>query len=63
MTAQHAPGSTSAALGGVEHPPRLEAVYLHPADKYYGLTRRLSQGQKDLDERALRSSQRPSEPW
>jgi NAD(P)-dependent dehydrogenase (short-subunit alcohol dehydrogenase family) len=39
------------------------AVYLHPADKYYGLTRRLSQGQKDLDERALRSSQRPSEPW
>src|SRR2546427_11875169 len=32
------------------------AVYLHPADKYYGLTRRPSQGQKDLEERALRAS-------
>jgi hypothetical protein len=31
-------------------------VYLSPADKYHRLTRRLSQGQKDLEERALRSS-------
>src|SRR5712692_3424526 len=28
-------------------------VYLHPADKYHRLTRRLSQGQKGIDERAL----------
>src|SRR6476619_6966555 len=37
-------------------PRQSAAVYLHPADKYYRLTRRPSQGQKDLDERALRSS-------
>jgi hypothetical protein len=38
-------------------------VYLHPADKYHRLTRRLSQGQKGIDERALMASQRPSHPW
>ncbi len=38
-------------------------VYLLRADKYPRLTRRLSQGQKGLDERALMASQRPSEPW
>jgi hypothetical protein len=38
-------------------------VYLSPADKYHRLTRRLSQGQKGLDERALMASQRPSAPW
>jgi len=32
------------------------AVYLCPADKYHRLTHRPSQEQKDLDERALRSS-------
>jgi hypothetical protein len=39
------------------------AVYLHPADKYYRLTRRPSQEQKGLDERPLMASQRPSHPW
>jgi hypothetical protein len=38
-------------------------VYLSPADKYHRLTRRLSKGQKVLQERALLASQRPSEPW
>ena len=33
------------------------------ADKYHRLTRRLSQEQKGLDERALIASQRPSHPW
>jgi len=40
-----------------------QAVYLSPADKSHRLTRRLSQGQKGLKERALMASQRPSEPW
>src|SRR5438128_5147418 len=34
-------------------------VYLHPADKYHRLTRRPSQGQKGIDERALMASKRP----
>jgi uncharacterized membrane protein (DUF485 family) len=34
----------------------LMAVYLHTADKYHRLTHRPSQEQKDLGERALRSS-------
>src|SRR5438876_5498665 len=38
-------------------------VYLHAADKYHRLTHRLSQGQKGLDERTLRASQRPFHPW
>ena len=38
-------------------------VYLSPADKYHRLTRRLSQEQKGLEERALMASQRPSHPW
>jgi hypothetical protein len=38
-------------------------VYLSPADKYPRLTRRLSQEQKGLHERARMASQRPSEPW
>ena len=33
-------------------------VYLSPADKYHRLTRRLSQGQKDLEEGHLMASQR-----
>src|SRR5215831_4500367 len=39
------------------------AVYLPTADKYRRLTRRLSQGQKGLEERALVASPQPSEPW
>ena len=43
---------------------RLERVaYLSPTDKSHRLTRRLSQEQKGLEERALMASQRPSEPW
>jgi hypothetical protein len=38
-------------------------VYLSPAAKYPRLTRRLSQGQKGLDERAIMASQRLSDPW
>ena len=38
-------------------------VYLSPADKSHRLTRRLSQGQKGLQERALMASQRPFHPW
>ena len=38
-------------------------VYLSPADKYPRLTRRLSQEQKGLHERARMASQRPSHPW
>ena len=38
-------------------------VYLSPSDKYHRLTRRLSQGQKGLEERALMASQWSSEPW
>src|SRR5262245_19751974 len=38
-------------------------MYLHPAAKYHRLTHRLSQEQKDLDERALMTSQRPTVPW
>jgi putative transposase len=55
--------------GVVQDSPLLEeawhrrAVYLHPADKYYRLTRRPSQGQKGLDERAIMASQWPSHPW
>ena len=41
----------------------MRVVYLAPADKYHRLTRRPSQGQKGLDERALMASQRPSHPW
>ena len=41
----------------------LRVVYLSLAAKYYRLTRRLSQGQKVLDRRALLASQQPSEPW
>src|SRR5207244_12048578 len=37
-------------------------MYLSPGDKYHRLTRRLSQGQKGLDERALMASQRPFHP-
>jgi hypothetical protein len=39
------------------------AVYLSPADKYLGLTRQRSQGQKGLEERAIMASQWLSEPW
>ena len=39
------------------------AVYLSPADKSHRLTRRLSQEQKGLEEKALMASQRPSAPW
>src|SRR5262249_53768506 len=59
-------------LKGLHHPvvrarirfsaPR-SAVYLHPADKYYRLTRRPSQEQKGLVERAIMASQWPSHPW
>jgi hypothetical protein len=38
-------------------------VYLSPAAKYDRLTRRPSQGQKGLDERAIMASQWPSHPW
>jgi hypothetical protein len=39
------------------------AVYLHPAaDKYHRLTRRPSQGQEGLEERALIASRQPSAP-
>jgi hypothetical protein len=38
-------------------------VYLSPADKSHKFPRRLSKGQKVLQERALLASQRPSEPW
>ena len=37
-------------------------VYLSPAAKYHRLTRRPSQGQKGLDERAVMASQWPSHP-
>jgi hypothetical protein len=39
------------------------AVYLPTADKYRRLTRRPSQEQKGLDERARMASQRPSPRW
>jgi len=42
---------------------KLRAVYLSPADKSHRLTRRLSQEQKGLEEKALMASQRPSAPW
>jgi len=42
--------------------PRL-VVYLHTADKYHRLTRRLSQEQKGLEERALMASPRLSHSW
>jgi hypothetical protein len=38
-------------------------MYLSPADKSHRLTRRLSQEQKGLNERALMASQRLSDPW
>src|SRR3989449_10583322 len=38
-------------------------VYLAAADKYRGLTRRPSQGQKGIDERTLMTAQRPFHPW
>ena len=44
-------------------PSERSAVYLPPADKSPRLIRRPSQGQKDLYERALMASQRPSPPW
>ena len=39
-----------------------EVVYLSPADKYHRLTRRLSQEQKGLEERAIMASRQPSAP-
>ncbi len=47
----------------ITHTLKRLVVYLSPADKYHRLIRRLSQGQKGLEERALMVSQRPSEPW
>jgi len=38
-------------------------VYLHAADKDHRFTRRLSQEQTGLDERAIMASQWPSHPW
>src|SRR5262249_26801338 len=38
-------------------------VYLSPAEKYPGLTRRLWQEQKGLDKRTFMGSQRPSHRW
>ncbi len=38
-------------------------MYLSPADKDHRLTRRLSEDQKGLDERAIMASQWPSHPW
>ena len=56
------------ALKGVGNRPfyrwlTREAVYLHPADKYSRLIRRVSLEQKGLYERALLASQWPSPPW
>jgi hypothetical protein len=51
------------SLGGVYAATAPAAVYLHPADKYSRLIRRVSSEQKGLDERALLASQRPSPPW
>jgi hypothetical protein len=51
-----------AGLTQKPHCALCEAVYLPTADKYRRLTRRLSQGQKGLEERALMASQQPSEP-
>src|SRR5712691_908968 len=45
-------------LGVLDTP--VEVVYLHPADTYHRLTRRLSQEHKGLEERAL--TWRPSGP-
>jgi hypothetical protein len=42
---------------------RETVVYLAAADKYPRPTRRQSQGQKGMDERALMASQSPSHPW
>ena len=39
-----------------------QVVYLSPADKYHRLSRRPSQGQKGLEERALIASLQPSAP-
>ena len=41
----------------------ITVVYLRPAGKYKRPAWRLSQEQKGLDERPLKASQRPSEPW
>ena len=63
---QHQPISQAlfALTQGVDPTPdRRQAVYLPTVDKYRRLTRRLSQGQKGLEERALMASQQPSEPW
>jgi hypothetical protein len=38
-------------------------VYLPNADKYRGLTRRLSQEQKGLDERTRMASRQPFHSW
>ena len=56
------PAVVQRLIGSLLFPCQL-AVYLHPADKYYRLTRRPSQGQKGLEERAIMASQWPSHPW
>ena len=47
---------------GVARRTLQRVVYLPSADKYDRLTRRLSQGQKGLEERALIASLQPSAP-
>ena len=49
-------------IDGLQGKRARRVVYLHPADKYNRLTRRPSQGQKVLGERALRVSLQPSAP-
>ena len=48
---------------GYRYTTAISVVYLPNTDKYRGLTRRLSQGQKGLDERTLMASRRPFHPW
>jgi hypothetical protein len=58
---QHIPGQVKVLIVKAE---RLGlVVYLRPAGKYQRPAWRLSQEQKGLDERPLKASQRPSEPW
>jgi hypothetical protein len=49
--------------GGANQLKHRGVVYLSPAGKYKRPAWRLSQEQNGLDERLLKASQRPSEPW
>src|SRR5712664_1761959 len=55
--------SRTGLTGGMGRRTVRQRALCLPSDKYHRLTRRPSQGQKGLEERALMTSQWPAHPW